>query len=137
MCRNTHRRSQGYVNDFKLCAESSTSTMPQSKHSYNLMQGIPKNDDWRFFTQLMYDKIDTLADKPEEIVTKMKVHEVRHQHEVDMESIELLALAKIQTKSDERRLTWMSPKSPDSDSESYGSSSDIEKHRRRNWRDTQ
>jgi len=53
------------VNDFNLCVESSTGTMPKSKHSYYLMQGIPKDDDWRFFTQLMYDKIDTLANKPE------------------------------------------------------------------------
>jgi hypothetical protein len=53
------------VNDFNLCVESSTGTMTKSKHSYYLMQGIPKNDDWRVFTQLMYDKIDTLANKPE------------------------------------------------------------------------
>ena len=67
------------MNDFNLCADSSTGsgTMPKSKHSYYLMQGIPKDDDWRFYTQLMYDKIDTLADKPEEILTKMKAHEAR------------------------------------------------------------
>jgi hypothetical protein len=50
--------------------------MPKSEHSYYLMQGILKDDDWRFFTQLMYDKIDTLADKLEEIDTKMRAHEV-------------------------------------------------------------
>jgi hypothetical protein len=44
----------------------------------------------------MYDTIDTLTNKPEEIVTKMKASEVRHQLEVDRESIELLALAKTQ-----------------------------------------
>jgi len=53
------------VNDFNLCVESSTDTMPKSKHSYYLMQGIPKGDDWRVFTQLMYDKIDTLANNVE------------------------------------------------------------------------
>jgi hypothetical protein len=133
---------QGYVNDFNLCAECSTGTMAKSEHSYYLMQGIPKDDDWRVFTQLMYDKIDTLAYKPEEIVTKMKAHEARHQQEVDLESIELLALAKTRTKSDKRRQTRksrMSRKSRNSGSESYGSSSDNEKHasRRINWRDTQ
>jgi hypothetical protein len=61
--------------------------MQKSEHSYYLMQGIPKDNDWRFFTQLMYDKIDTLADKPEEIVMKMKAHEARHHQEVDLESM--------------------------------------------------
>jgi hypothetical protein len=49
--------------------------MPKSEHTYYLMKGVPKDDDWRFFTHMMYDKIDTLAEKPEEIVTKMKAHE--------------------------------------------------------------
>jgi hypothetical protein len=51
----------GYVNDFNHCAESPTGTMPKSEHSYYLTQGIPKDDQWRLFTQLMYDKIDTMA----------------------------------------------------------------------------
>jgi hypothetical protein len=41
------------------------------------MQDIPKDNDWRVFTQLMYDKIDTLADKREEVITKMKAHEAQ------------------------------------------------------------
>jgi hypothetical protein len=53
--------------------------MPKSEQTYFLMKGIPKDDDWMFFTQLMYDKIDTLADKPEEMVPKMTAHEARHQ----------------------------------------------------------
>jgi hypothetical protein len=76
-CENVQEyasKIKGYVNDFNLCAESSTGTMPKSEHSYYLMQGIPKDDDGRVFTQLMYDKIDTLADKPEQIVTKMTAH---------------------------------------------------------------
>jgi len=79
----------------------------------------------------MYDKIDTLADKPEEIVTKMKAHEAQHQQEVDFESIELLALAKTQRKSKKRnsKSTRKSRKSLDSSSESDGSSSESEKHR--------
>jgi hypothetical protein len=77
-CENVQEyasKIQGYVNDFNLCAENSNGTMPMGEHSYYLMQGILKDDDWRFFTQLMYDKIDTLADKPEEIDTKMRAHE--------------------------------------------------------------
>jgi len=44
-CENVQEyasKIQGYVNDFKLCAESSTGTMPKSEHSYYPMQGIPK-----------------------------------------------------------------------------------------------
>jgi hypothetical protein len=78
-CENVQEyasKTQGHVNDFDLCANSSTGngTMPKNEHSYNLIQSIPKDEDWRFFTQLMYDKIDTLADKWDEIVTKMKAH---------------------------------------------------------------
>jgi len=34
----------------------------------------------------MYDKIDTLADTPEEVVIKMKAHEARLQKEDDSEA---------------------------------------------------
>jgi len=131
-CENVQEyasKIQGYVNDFNLGAESSTGTMPKSEHSYYLMQGIPKDDDWRFFTQLMYDKIDTLADKPEEIVTKMKAHEARLQKEDDSDVAAMFS--KLQTKSDRRKQSRKSRKTRDSDSESDGSSSESEKHRRR------
>jgi hypothetical protein len=67
-CENVQEyasKIEGYVNHFNLCADSSTGngTMPTSGNSYYLMQGITKDDDWWGFTQLMYDKIDTLANK--------------------------------------------------------------------------
>jgi len=120
----------GYVNDFNLCAESSTGTMPKSEHSYYLLQGIAKDDDWRFFTQLMYDKIDTMANKPEEIVTKMKAHEARLQQEDDSEVAAMFS--KLRTKSEKQNSkTRKSQKSHGSSSGSDGSSSESEKHRRR------
>jgi hypothetical protein len=129
---------QGYVNDFNLCANSDSSTggvgtMPESKHTYYLMKGVWRDDDWRFFTQLMYDKFNTLADKPEEIVTKIKAHQARHQQGVDLETIELLALMKTRRKSEKwnSKQTRMSRKSRDSGCESDGSSSESEKHHRR------
>jgi len=139
-CENVQEyasKIQGYVNDFNLCAESSTGTMPKSEHSYYLMQGIPKDDHWRFFTQLMYDKIDTLADKPEEIVTKMKAHEARLQKDDDSEVAAMFS--KLQTKSNKRRQARKSRNTRGSGSVSDGSSSYNEKHvsRRTNWRDTQ
>ena len=70
---------QRYVNDFNLCTDTNSSTssgtMLKSDHTYYLRKGVPKDDDQRFSTQLLYDKIDTLADKPQEIVTKMKSHD--------------------------------------------------------------
>jgi hypothetical protein len=118
---------QGYVNDFNLCAESSTGKRPKSKHSYFLMQGIAKDDDWRVFTQLMYDKINTLADKPEEIVTKITAHEARLQMD---ENLEVAAMfSKLRTKSGMRNSK--NSRKSGSGSESNGSSSESEKHRRR------
>jgi len=115
--------------------------MPKSEHSYYLMKGIPKDEDWRVFTQLMYDKIDTLADKLEEVIMKMKAHEARQQQQVDLESIELLALAMTRTQSERgnSKHSRKSRKLRDSSSESDGSSSENEKHasRRTNWRHTQ
>jgi len=133
-CENVQKyasKIQGYVNNFNLCANSSTGSgmMPRSEHSYYLMQGIPKDDDGRFFTQLMYDKIDTLADKPEEVIMETIAHEARQQQEVDSESIELLALAKTRTKGEKRNSK--SRKSRDSGSESDGNSLESEKHRHR------
>jgi len=144
-CENVQEYSskiQSYVNDFNLCADSDSSTggtMPKSEHTYYLMKGVPKEDDWRFFTQLMYDKIDTLADKPEVIVTEMKAHEARLQKEDDSEVAAMFS--KLRTKSEKRssKQTRKSRKTRGSGSESDGSSSDNEKHasRRTNWRDTQ
>ena len=78
------------MNDFHLCADADSSagsgTMPKSEHTYYLMKGVPKDEDWRLFTQLMYDKIDTLAETPEEVVIKMKAHEARLQKEDDSEA---------------------------------------------------
>jgi len=131
-CENVQEyasKIQGYVNDFNLCADSLTGsgTMPKSEPSNYLMQGIPKDANWRFFTQLMYDKINTLADKPVEVSMKMQAHEARQQQEVDLESIELLAQANTRTKSEKRNSkSW---KSHDGGSGSDGNSSESEKHR--------
>jgi len=79
----------------------------------------------------MYDKIDTLADKPEEIVTKMKAHEARLQKDDDSEVAAMFS--KLRTKSEKRnsKHSRKSQKSRGSGSESDGSSSDSEKHLRR------
>jgi hypothetical protein len=86
----------------------------------------------------MYDTIGTLADKPEETVTNMNAHKARQQQEVVLKSIELLALAKTRTQSENRNSkTRMSKISRGSGSKSDCSSSESGKLRRRNWKDTQ
>jgi len=99
-----------YVNDFNLCADTDSSTgsgtMPKSEHTYSLMKGVPKDDDWRFFTQLMYDKIDTLADKPEEVIVKMKAYKARLQKDDDLDAVAMFL--KLRTKSDNLRQTQKS-----------------------------
>ena len=140
-CENVQEyasKIQSYVIDFNLCTNTDSSSTgsgrtPKSEHTDYLLKGVPKDDDWRFFTKLMYYEIDTLADKPEEIVMKMKAHNAWQQQEVDLASFESLALAETRTKSEKRsskhsRKSW---KCRDSGSESDGSSSESEKHRRR------
>jgi hypothetical protein len=132
-----------YVNHFNHCADTnswtSSGTMPKSKHTYYLMKGVPMDHDWRFFTQLMYHKIDTLGDKLEAIVTTMNAHKARHQPKIDLESIEFLALGKMRTKSEKRssKHSRKSLKSCHCDSQGNGSSSESQNHRRRHWTDTQ
>jgi hypothetical protein len=125
-CQNVQdyaSKMQGYVNNLNLSADTSTgsSTMPKSEHSYHLMQGIPKDDDWKFFTQLMYDTINTLADNPEQIVRTLRAHEAQVQMDDDLEVIAMSS--KLQTKSEKRnaKQTWKSRKSHDCHSESDGS----------------
>jgi len=139
-CENVQEytsRIQSYVNDFNLCADTNSSsstgggTMPKSESTYDLMKGVPTDDDWRFFTQLMYDKIDTRADKPEEIVTKMKAHEARLQNVDDSDVAAMFSKLRTKTGKRNSKQTRKSRKSRDSGSETDGSSSESEKHRRR------
>jgi hypothetical protein len=135
-CENVQEytsKIQSYVNDFNLCADSDSSTgsdtMLKSEHTYYLMKGIPKDDDWRFFTQLMYDKIDTLANKPDEVIVNMKSHNARLQKDDDSEGAAMFST--LPTKRDKWRHTRKSPMSRGSGSESDGSNSESEKHRHR------
>jgi hypothetical protein len=121
---------RGYVNDFKLCNDSSTGrvTIPKSEHSNYLMQGIPKDNDPRIFTQLMYDKINTLADKLEEIVTKMMAHKARLQTNDDLLVAARFSMMRMKSKMWNSTPTRKSRKAHDSSSETDGSTSESEKH---------
>jgi len=134
---------QSYVNNFNHLADTDSSTgsgtMPKSEHIYYLMKGVPKNDDWRFFTQVMHDKIETLANQPEEIIVMMKAHEARLQKDDDPEVAAMFSMLRMKNEKRNSKRSQKSQKSHGSGSESDGSSLDNEKHtsRRTNWRDTQ
>ena len=107
-CENVQEytsKIQSYVNHFNLCADTDSSStgsgkMPKSEHTHCLMKGVPKDDDWRCFTHLMYNMIDTQADKPEEVVVKMRSREARLQKEDDLEVAAMFSM--LRTMSEKR-----------------------------------
>jgi hypothetical protein len=74
----------------------------------------------------MYEKINKLADKLEEVFLKMKAPEVWQLQEVDSESLQLLglAMARRQNEKQNPKQTRKSRKSRDSGCESDTSSSE-------------
>lgn len=114
----------GNMNDYHLCAESDSSTerggtKPKNELTCYMIKAISKDDDWRVFTELMYDKRDSLANKPEKAIMMMKSHLVWQQQEVNWGSIKLLAPAKTWTQS-EMRDSKDTPRFPGSGSWSNG-----------------
>jgi hypothetical protein len=77
------------VNDFNLSANTASSTgsglLAMPKHTDYLMMGALQVDDWTLFNQLMYDKIDTLANNPVEVIVKPKPRKPRLQNKDDSE----------------------------------------------------
>jgi len=67
------------VKDYNLCSEPSTSDaktrtlakMTDEEHVFYLLRGIPRNDDWQFFLELMMDMNATATLTPDEIVIKL------------------------------------------------------------------
>jgi hypothetical protein len=88
-----------------------------------------------FSPQSMYDKIDTLADKPEKIVTKMNTQNAQFQKEDDSEVA--ARFSNLQTKRERCKQSRKLRKTHPSGNESEGHSSEHKKHHRRSWRDTQ
>jgi len=74
--------------------------MPKSEHMYYLMKGVPKDDGWRVFTQLIYNQIDNLADKQEEVIVTMKAHKPWLQKDNDSEVAAMFS--KLQIKREKR-----------------------------------
>lgn len=110
--------------------------IPNANYSYYLIFGIWKLDNWRFFTQIMYYKIDTMGDKVDFLVTKMKAHEAQLHQEDD--SMVPGSFSKLQTKCDRWKQSRKSWKSLDSNSKSKSSNSeDQTKHHCIHWRDAQ
>ena len=74
------------VKDYNLCAGPTTNdtdaadtdanakTMAkicEQEHIFYLLRGIPRNDEWKVFLELMMDKNATMTATPDEIVTKL------------------------------------------------------------------
>jgi len=75
------------VKDYTLCAgptaPSTTDTdadtdtaktiarMNEQEHIFYLLRGIPRNDEWKVFLELMMDKNATMTATPDEIITKL------------------------------------------------------------------
>jgi hypothetical protein len=132
---------QSYVNDFNLCADNdsltATGMMPQSERTHYLMKRVPKNDDWRVFTQLRYDKIDTLADTPEVVIAKMNIQAARSQKDDDSKVAAMLLMLHMDNKMWNSKHSRKSHKSRGGGCKSDGSGFESEKHRHSNWTDTQ
>jgi len=45
--------------------------MSEQEHIFYLLRGIPRNDEWKVFLELMMDKNVTMTAMPEEIITKL------------------------------------------------------------------
>jgi len=70
------------VKDYNLCAGPSTTDtdadtaktiakMSEQEHIFYLLRGIPRNDEWKVFLELMMDKNATMTATPNEIITKL------------------------------------------------------------------
>jgi hypothetical protein len=124
------------VNDFDLCVESSTRAMLKREHSYFLMHGIPKDDHWRFFHQLMYHKIDTMSDEPEEGSVKMNAQKAQILKDNNSEVAAMFSKSQTKNEMCNSKQTRKTRKSHHSNSQCNGSCSESEKHRFRNWRNS-
>jgi len=93
------------VKDYNLCAEptapSTTNTdadtdtaktiakMSEQEHIFYLLHGIPRNDEWKVFLELMMDKNATMTATPDDIVTKLveKVAAIKRENGLATEAL--------------------------------------------------
>jgi len=79
---NYASRNDREVKDYYLCTGPSTTDtdadtaktiaeMSEQEHTFYLLHGIPRNDKWKVFLELMIDKNATMTATPDEIVTKL------------------------------------------------------------------
>ena len=117
------------VSAYNLCADSTETTatggddsdtipkMSKQKHVFYLLRGVPRNDDWKVFLEILRNKPDLHA-KPEEVVTKLVAQEAAIKREKGMSAdSDVLLFAKTQRKSQARK-NRKSEKDTESDSDS-------------------
>jgi hypothetical protein len=45
--------------------------MSEQEHIFNILRGVPRNDKWKVFPELMMDKNATMTATPDEIITQL------------------------------------------------------------------
>jgi len=90
------------VKDYNLCARPTTTDtdadtdsaktiakMSEQEHIFYLLRGIPRNDEWKVFLELMMDKNATMTTTPDEIVTKLveKEDAIKREHGLAPEAL--------------------------------------------------
>jgi hypothetical protein len=105
--------------------------MRKSEHTYDLMKCVMKDDDWRVFTQLMYNKIDTLTDIQGEVIVKITAPETQLQKDHDSEVAGMLSMFQIKNQNQNSKHSWKYHKFRGISCESNGGSSESEMHRHR------
>ena len=118
------------VSVYNLCADSMTGSddsdtipkMSKQEHVFYLLRGVPRNDDWKVFLEVLRNKPD-LPVKPEEVVTKLVAQEAAIKREKGMSvDSDILLFTRSQRKSQTRR--HRNGRSNENDTESDSDSSD-------------
>ena len=133
------------VSAYNLCADSTGTTatggddsdtipkISKQEHVFYLLRGVPRNDDWKVFLEILRNRPDIHA-KPEEVVTKLAVQEAAIKREKGMSAdSDVLLFTKTQRKSQARK--HRKGRSNEKDTESDSDSSDEKRGRNAARRD--
>ena len=82
--------------------------MSQQEHVFFLLCGLPRNEDWKVFIEIMRDKDGTISMKPEDVVTKLLAQEAAIKRDKGLAPETLLFAKKSSTHGDgqESRRAW-------------------------------
>ncbi|KAF8535289.1 hypothetical protein BDD12DRAFT_856103 [Trichophaea hybrida] len=141
----------GKVAEYNLCAEptdtdaTTADTIPKmskQEHVFYLFRGIPRDDDWRVILEIMRDKSDSIATKPEEVVTKLIAQEAAIKREKGLAPEAQIFAKNDKGKDkgknkgkDKSKKSGKGKKNNGSESSSSSSSDSEDEQYRHNWKD--